>query len=108
MSATLLALDTPAALIDMARMHRNIVRMQLHIDSLEVRLRPPRENQQMSSGSACADSRRRCRGHGLHPEGGRVLRRRRAVRRCNDTGKVAPYTVSRCSATVQPQNTAIR
>lgn len=40
MSATLLALDTPAALIDMARMHRNIVRMQLRMDSLEVRLRP--------------------------------------------------------------------
>ncbi|MBF4211663.1 DSD1 family PLP-dependent enzyme, partial [Pseudomonas donghuensis] len=40
MSATLLALDTPPALIHMARMHRNIVRMQLRMDSLEVRLRP--------------------------------------------------------------------
>ena len=33
-------LDTPAALIDVRRMHRNIERMQAHLDALGVRFRP--------------------------------------------------------------------
>jgi D-serine deaminase-like pyridoxal phosphate-dependent protein len=40
MPHSLSTLDTPAALIDQARMERNIARMQQHMDTLGVRLRP--------------------------------------------------------------------
>ncbi|WP_332821564.1 DSD1 family PLP-dependent enzyme [Pseudomonas sp.] len=40
MSATLETLETPAAIIDVARMQRNIQRMQARMDTLGVRLRP--------------------------------------------------------------------
>ncbi|WP_273820941.1 alanine racemase [Pseudomonas asplenii] len=40
MSASLETLNTPAAIIDVARMHRNIARMQARADRLGVRLRP--------------------------------------------------------------------
>src|SRR5258707_15718748 len=36
----LAALDTPAAIIDLPRMHRNIARMQQRMDALGVRFRP--------------------------------------------------------------------
>jgi D-serine deaminase-like pyridoxal phosphate-dependent protein len=40
MSAALGALDTPVAVVDMARMQRNIQRMQARMDALGVQLRP--------------------------------------------------------------------
>ncbi|MFJ7285693.1 DSD1 family PLP-dependent enzyme [Pseudomonas sp. NPDC099000] len=40
MSATILPLETPAAIIDVARMQRNILRMQERMDALGVQLRP--------------------------------------------------------------------
>ena len=40
MSATLETLETPAAIIDVARMQRNIQRMQARVNTLGVRLRP--------------------------------------------------------------------
>ena len=40
MSATLETLETPAAIIDVARMQRNIQRMQARMNTLGVRLRP--------------------------------------------------------------------
>jgi D-serine deaminase-like pyridoxal phosphate-dependent protein len=40
MSASIASLDTPAAIVDVSRMQRNIQRMQQRMDTLGVRLRP--------------------------------------------------------------------
>lgn len=59
---TFQTLDTPAAVIDLPRMHRNIQRMQQRMDTLGVRLRP---HVKTSKCLAVIDAQRSAGAHGI-------------------------------------------
>ena len=66
-----LNLETPALLLDEARMQQNIARMQQRLSALGVAFRPQVKT------SKCLEVARRAWHHGVHPERGRAVFRGR-------------------------------